>query len=178
MLAVAVSYLVQYGLTRTFKYPSLYEAQVPTPVASPANAEVYNKIVSRFLRERRVQVDDDIFHRHLKERLAAGTGIPLAYGQQRLSTISLDPGTPVAGKEVREVAVPGVVIVGILRGEKEIVPDAGTVLLVGDELLVAAMHDAANDFKANVAAPRDQSSAGEVSPSISAGEASPSPASA
>ena len=165
MLAVAVSYLVQFGLTRTFKYPSLYEAQVPTPASSPANAEIYNEIVSRFLRERRVQLDDEIFHRQLKETLAAGSGIPLAYGLQRLYTISLDPGTPAAGKQVRQVAMPGLVIVGILRGEKEIVPDAGTVLLVGDDLLVAAVHDTAKDFKASVAAPRDQAKAEGVTPS-------------
>ena len=165
MLAVAVSYLVQFGLTRTFKYPSLYEAQVPTPASSPANAEVYSEIVSRFLRERRVQLDDEIFHRQLKETLAAGSGIPLAYGLQRLYTISLDPGTPAAGKQVRQVAMPGLVIVGILRGEKEIVPDAGTVLLVGDDLLVAAVHDTAKEFKARVAAPRDQAKAEGVTPS-------------
>jgi chloride channel protein, CIC family len=154
MLAVAVSYLVQYGLTRTFKYPSLYEAQVPTPSASPANTEVYSEIVSRFLRERRVRLDREIVHRHLKDTLATGVGVPLAYGQEHLFTIRLEPGTPAAGKQVREIALPGLVIVGVLRGEKEIVPGADTVLLVGDELLVATTQDVVKLFKERVAPPR------------------------
>nr|MDA8108180.1 chloride channel protein [Betaproteobacteria bacterium] len=160
MLAVAISFLVQYSLTRTFKYPSLYEAQVPTPAASPANSEVYNEIVSRFLRERRVRLDDEILHRHLKETLAAGAGIPLAYGQEKLYTIRLEPGTPVAGRQVRQTALPGVVIVGVLRGEKEIVPGADTVLLVGDELLVAATQETVARFKQRVAARRMQDTDG------------------
>jgi CIC family chloride channel protein len=153
MLAVAVSYLVQYGLTRKFKYPSLYEAQVPTPSASPANAEIYSEIVSRFLRERRVTLDHETAHRHLKETLAKGAGVPLAYGKEHLYTIRLEPGTPVAGKQVRAVAMPGVIIVGVLRGEKEIVPGADTELIVGDELLVATTKDDVKLFKQRVAAP-------------------------
>jgi len=166
MLAVAVSYLVQFALTRTFKYPSLYEAQVPTPASSPANAEIYNEIVSRFLRERRVQLDDDILHLHLKDMLATGAGVPLAYGQEHLYTIRLDPGTPAAGKQVREIAMPGVVIVGVLRGEKEIVPDASTVLLVGDDLLVATTRDSVKQFEAHVAAPHEQSQAVDASATV------------
>jgi CIC family chloride channel protein len=159
MLAVAVSFLVQYGLTRKLKYPSLYEAQVPTPAASPANAEIYNEIVARFLRERRVRIDDEILHRHLKDALAAGNGVPLARGLEHLYTVRLEPGTPAAGKQVRQTALPGVVIVGVLRGEKEIVPGADTVLLVGDELLVASTREAVKQFKERVAAPSAQAPA-------------------
>ncbi|MEJ2686809.1 MAG: chloride channel protein, partial [Gammaproteobacteria bacterium] len=153
MLAVAVSYLVQVSLTRTFKYPTLYEAQVPTPAASPANLEMYSEIVSSFLREKRVRIDRGTLHRHLESTLASGEGIPLAHGQEHIYRIALGPGTPAAGQQVRHVAVPGVVIVGVLRGEKEIVPGADTVLLVGDELLVAAMPSSLEDFKERIGSP-------------------------
>ncbi|MGA7800830.1 MAG: chloride channel protein [Gammaproteobacteria bacterium] len=154
MLAVAVSYLVQVGLTRTFKYPTLYEAQVPTPAASPANLEMYTEIVSSFLREKRVSLDRSTLHRHLESTLASGEGIPLAHGGiEHLYSIALDPGTPAAGQQVRHVACPGVVVVGVLRGEKEIVPGADTVLLVGDELLIAATPPSLEEFKQRVASP-------------------------
>ena len=153
MLAVAVSYLVQVGLTRTFKYPSLYEAQVPTPAASPANVEMFSEIAARFLRQNRVRLDRSTLHQHVRKTLVAGEGIPLAFGYEHIYSMLLGAGSPAAGQQVRQVAQPGVVIVGVMRGEKEIVPDADTVLLVGDELLVAATPSAAEDFKRSIGSP-------------------------
>ncbi len=151
MLAVAVSYLVQVGLTRTFKYPTLYEAQVPSPAASPANAEMFSQIVADFLQENRL--DGGTLHHHLSMALANGDGIPLARGHELLYRVALDSGTPAAGQQVRHVACPDVVIVGVLRGEKELVPAADTVLLVGDELLIAGTPSAVKDFKERVGPP-------------------------
>ncbi len=151
MLAVAVSYLVQVGLTRTFKYPTLYEAQVPSPAASPANAEMFSEIVTDFLQEHRL--DRGTLHHHLALALANGEGIPLARGHELLYRITLDPGTPAAGQQVRQVACPDVVIVAVLRGEKEIIPAADTVLLVGDELLIAGTPSSADDFKERIGPP-------------------------
>jgi CIC family chloride channel protein len=153
MLAVAISYLVQVGLTRTFKYPSLYEAQYATPASSPANIELYSEIVSSFLRQHRVHLDRNTLHSHLRRSLTRGEAVPLTPGQEHLYSIVLEPGTPAAGYQVRQVACPGVVIVGVLRGEKEIVPDAATVLLVGDELLVAATPSSVEDFKRRTKSP-------------------------
>jgi len=153
MLAVAVSYLVQVGLTRTFRYPTLYEAQVPTPEASPANAELYAEIVADFLRQNRVRLDQDTLHRHLEATLAYGEGIRLTHGHEHLYSIVLEAGTPVAGQQVRQVALAGVVIVAVMRGETEIVPDADTVLLVGDELLIAATPTSLEEFKRKVGSP-------------------------
>jgi CIC family chloride channel protein len=149
MLAVAVSYLVQVGLTRTYKYPTLYEAQVPMPADSPANTDMFSQIVANYLQQNR----GGTLRQHLTQALAKGTGVPLARGHELLYRVTLEPGTPAAGEQVRAVALPNVVIVAILRGEKEIVPGAGTVLLVGDELLIAATPASVEDFKAHIRPP-------------------------
>jgi CIC family chloride channel protein len=153
MLAVAVSYLVQMGLTRNLKYPTLYEAQEPIPADSPANTEMFSEIIADFLRQNRMQLDGRTISQHLALALAEGDGIPLGRGHELLYRMTLESGTAAAGQQVREVACSDVVIVGVLRGEKEIVPGADTVLQVGDSLLIAATPEAMADFKQRLAPP-------------------------
>ena len=151
MLAVAVSYLVQMGLTRNLKYPTLYEAQEPIPADSPANTEMFSEIIADFLRQNRMQLDGRTISQHLALALADGAGVPLGHGHELLYRITLDPGTSAAGQEVRQVACADAIIVAVLRGEKEIVPGAATVLQVGDELLIAATPEAMADFRKGIA---------------------------
>lgn len=153
MLAVAVSFLVQYGLTRRLRYPTLYEAQVRSPMESPANSATYSRLVTEFLKEQHMRLDTKLLHSQLDTVLASGEGIPLLGGREHLYSISLRAGTPVAGREVRALGCQDVVIVGLLRGEKHIVPDGDTPLLVGDQLLVAGTADAIETFRHTIAAP-------------------------
>lgn len=153
MLAVAVSYLVQMALTRNAKYPTLYEAQETIPAASPANTEMFSEILSDFLRQNRMQLDGGTINRHLTMALAEGEGIPLGRGHEQLYRITLNPGTAAAGLQVRQVACADMVIVGVLRGEKEIVPGADTVLQVGDDLLIAATPTSLEQFQQRIASP-------------------------
>jgi CIC family chloride channel protein len=153
MLAVSLSYVVQVGLTRNAKYPTLYEAQEPIPATSPANTEMFSEIIADYLRQNRMRLDDTVVGRHLAMNLADGQGVPLARGGELLYRITLEPGTPAAGEEVRHVARPEVVIVAVLRGEVDIVPGADTVLQVGDELLVAATPDSVEKFRKSIAPP-------------------------
>lgn len=153
MLAVAVSYLVQMALTRNAKYPTLYEAQETIPAASPANTEMFSEILADFLRQNRMQLDGGTINRHLTMALAEGEGIPLGRGHEQLYRITLNPGTAAAGLQVRQVACADMVIVGVLRGEKEIVPSADTVLQVGDDLLIAATPTSLEQFQQRIASP-------------------------
>lgn len=153
MLAVSLSYVVQVGLTRNAKYPTLYEAQEPIPATSPANVEMFTEIIADYLRQNRMRLDDTVIGRHLAMNLADGQGVPLARGGELLYRVTLESGTPAAGQEVRHVARPEVVIVAVLRGEEDIVPGADTVLQVGDELLVAATPDSVEGFRKSVAPP-------------------------
>jgi chloride channel protein, CIC family len=153
MLAVAVSYLVQMALTRNVKYPTLYEAQETIPAASPANTEMFSEILADFLRQNRMQLDGGTINRHLTMALAEGEGIPLGRGHEQLYRITLNPGTAAAGLQVRQVACADMVIVGVLRGEKEIVPSADTILQVGDDLLIAATPTSLEQFQQRIASP-------------------------
>lgn len=151
MLAVTVSYLVQSFLTRNARYPTLYEAQVRGPVDSPANLDTYRRIVADFLRERRVKVDMKVLDKHLDNALEGREGIPLLGGREHLISLPLRAGTPVAGQEVRALGVRDILIAGVLRGERHLVPTGDTRLQVGDQLLVAGTRAALEQFREQVA---------------------------
>ncbi|HKB59866.1 MAG TPA: chloride channel protein [Gallionellaceae bacterium] len=153
MLAVAISYLVQSTLTRNAKYPTLYEAQEATPATSPANVEMFSEIIADYLRHNRMRLDDTTLTHHLGLSLAEGHGVPLARGHELLYRVTLEPGTPAAGKQVRQMACENAVVVAVLRGSLEMVPGAATVLEVGDDLLLAATPEALAEFRRRIAPP-------------------------
>ncbi len=152
MLAVAVSYLVQSFLTRNARYPSLYEAQVRGRVDSPANLETYRTIVIDFLKGRRVKVDINLLDKHLDDALMSSKGIPLLGGREYLINLTLHAGTPIAGQEVRALGCRDILITGLVRGEKHLVPAGDTRLQVGDQLLVAGTSEAITKFREQIAA--------------------------
>jgi len=140
MIAVAVSFLVQMALTRHARYPSLYEAQVPTPAASPVYREEYYRFAAELLRKKEVRLDRDILHSEMVEALERGEGIALRNREEHLYNLKLAAGSPVAGKQIRTLCLDclHVLIIGIIRGEHEFVPDGGTVLQIGDGLIIAS----------------------------------------
>lgn len=156
MVAVALAFVVQFTLTRRAKYPTLYEAQVSTPAESPVYREAYYQTAATLLRRQQVTLDRDILTNELQSALERGEGIPLSRRKEHLYSVSLLPGTPVAGREVRSLGLGemGVLIVGLIRGEGEIVPHGGTKLQVGDGLLVAAAGDSIEKFRAMIAPPK------------------------
>ena len=149
MVAVALAFVVQFTLTRRAKYPTLYEAQVPTPAESPVYRDAYYQTAAELLRRQQVSLDRDILTSELQFALERGEGVTLSRRKEQLYSFSLPPGTPVAGQEVRSLGLGemGVLIVGIIRGEGEIVPHGGTKLQVGDGLLVAATGDSVEKFR-------------------------------
>ncbi|TAN08662.1 MAG: chloride channel protein [Rhodanobacteraceae bacterium] len=155
MIAVALAFIVQLALTRHAKYPTIYEAQVPTPAESPAHRRAYYEAAVGLLRRQEVRLDRDILSRELHGALARGEGIPLTGRSEQLYRLALAPGSPVVGREVRSLglAAMGVVIVGLIRGEGDVVPGGGTRLQVGDQLLVAAGSDGIGKFRSLITAP-------------------------
>ena len=140
MIAVAIAFVVQFRLTRHVRYPSLYEAQVLTPADSPVYRDMFYETAADLLRRQQVHLDRDILNSELQAALDLGEGVALRRRKERLYSLNLAAGTPVAGKEVRSLGLADmdVLIVGIIRGESEIVPHGDTKLQVGDSLLVAA----------------------------------------
>ncbi len=142
MIAVAVSFLVQMALTRHARYPSLYEAQVPTPAASPVYREEYYRFAAELLRKKEFKLDRDILHSEMVEALECecGEGVALRNREENLYNLRLAAGSPVAGKQIRTLGLDQLhaLIIGIIRGEHEFVPDGGTILQVGDGLIIAS----------------------------------------
>lgn len=155
MLAVALAFVVQTALTRHAKYPTIYEAQVPTPAQSPVYREEYYQTAADLLRHHEVQLDDDILDTELHNALQRGRGIPLTGSKEQLYSLSIRPGSPVVGREVRGLGLTEmrVVIVGLVRGESTIVPDGSTKMEVRDGLLVAARPDGIKKFGELIAPP-------------------------
>ena len=147
MLAVALSYLVQFSLTRHARYPTLYEAQVVAPTDSPVHRELYYKAAADLLRRREVKLDEDILASQLADQASAESGIPFGGTRERLFRARLEAGSPLAGAEIRSLGIQDFLIITILRSDHQIVPGGGTVLQVGDELVVAAVPDAMRAFR-------------------------------
>ena len=149
MLAVAIAFVVQLMLTRHAKYPTIYEAQVPSPAESPVYHEAYYETAAKLLRRQEVRLDHDILSSELHGALMRGEGVPIARRKEQLYSLSVPPGSLAAGREVRSLGLADlhVLIVGIIRGESEIVPDGGTKLQVGDGLLVVAEGEAIEGFR-------------------------------
>lgn len=65
--------------------------------------------------------------------------------------IPVELGSIVAGKIISEIHWPqGTLIVGIRRGEKEIVPNGGTKILPGDYLIIMSSEQTYEDFATNI----------------------------
>ncbi len=157
MIAVALAFIVQTALTRHAKYPTIYEAQIPTPAQSPVHRKAYYEATADMLRRQEVQLDSDILSSELHGALARGEGIPLTRCSEQLYSLALAPGSPVIGSEVRSLGLADmrVLIVGLIRGESDIVPHGGTRLQAGDQLLVAAGSEGMAKFRTLAAPPSD-----------------------
>ncbi|MGH8127944.1 MAG: chloride channel protein, partial [Gammaproteobacteria bacterium] len=153
MLAVALAFIVQFTLTRHAKHPTIYEAQVSTPADSPVYRDLYYQTAADLLRRQQVSLDRDILNSELQFALDRGEGVALRRRKEQLYSMNLAVGTAVAGKEVRSLGLADmdVLIVGLIRGESEIVPHGGTKLQVGDGLLVAASSDSIEQFRILIA---------------------------
>ena len=157
MLAVAISFMVQFYLTRHAKYPTLYEAQVPTPAESPVHRGEFYQAAAELLRREQVTLDRDILSAELQHALERGEGVPLSRRKEHLYSVEVPPGSQVAGREVRSLGLDEmqVLIVGLIRGEGELVPHGGTKLEVSDGLLVAASPDSIGSFRTLIASAKN-----------------------
>ncbi|MDE2344913.1 MAG: chloride channel protein [Gammaproteobacteria bacterium] len=147
MLAVALSYLVQFSLTRHAKYPTLYEAQVVAPTDSPVHRGLYYQVATDLLRRGQMHLDQDILASELAGQSNSDNGIPLGNTSKNLFRMRLVAGTPLAGAEIRSIGIPDLLILTILRSDHQIAPSAATTLQVGDELVIASDPKAMATFR-------------------------------
>ncbi|MEO8123929.1 MAG: chloride channel protein, partial [Burkholderiales bacterium] len=156
MVAVAIAFLVQLLLSRNAKYPTIYECQAPTPADSPVYREVFYQAAADLLRRQSVHLDRDILSSELQAALDRGEGVALRRRQEQLYSLVVPTGSPVSGKEVRSLGLAdmGALIVGVIRGEGDIIPNGSTRLQVQDGLLVAATDDSIGAFRAMLQPPQ------------------------
>lgn len=156
MLAVALAFIVQLTLTRHAKYPTIFEAQTLTPADSPVYRDLYYQTAAGLLRQQHVHLDEDLLSSELQSALDRGEGVSLRHSSERLYTLEIPAGSPVAGREIRSLGLAdiGALIIGVIRGESDIVPNGGTKLQVGDGLLVATSKGSMDQFRALIAPPQ------------------------
>lgn len=155
-LAVTLSYMVEAALSRRFKYDSLYEAQVPSPVYSPAHHAEHLQAAFRLLREHRAAPLKQVEHLDLRALLESGVPVELRDGKQ-LSIANLAEQSDLVGRQVTtdvlEDGATDVDLTAVLREGYTILPGTGARLRAGDTLLVLATPDArervARHFAAN-----------------------------
>jgi CIC family chloride channel protein len=140
-LAIMLSYLIQSALSARLKYPSLYEAQVPFRLDSPAHYAENLEAILKLLNERKVSLPATVTHLHVRTLLASGVPVDLPGDRQMVIGI-LRADSRYAGKPIETYfnlnQEDEVEIVAVFRQGRTIVPQTGLVLRAGDRLLAIA----------------------------------------
>jgi CIC family chloride channel protein len=141
-LAVMVSYLVQTNLSRSLRYRSLYEAQVPTRADSPAHHAEQVEAALRLLSEHRISVPATFCHVDLRALLTSGVPVDVAEGK-RLILVALDSKSPLVGRTIQaafqDADEEKLELLGVFRGGDLHRPRPELELLAGDQLLMVAL---------------------------------------
>ncbi len=143
MVAVVPAVLLQQALTRKAKYPSLYEAQVPSPADSPVHHDEYYRTTLSLLRQHRFHLADDVMMQEVAERLSSGQAVPLPGTSQSLYNVRVSPRSAAARKAIRDLPLPhDTIIISILRHRSMVAVHGDTVLEPDDRVVVAAVAEA------------------------------------
>ena len=148
MVAVVPAVLLQQALTSRAKYPSLYEAQVPSPADSPVHHEEYYRTTLSLLRQHRFHLADNVMMQEVAERLSSGHSVPLPGTTQSLYNVRISPKAAAARKAIRDIPLPDdTIIVSILRDRSMVAVHGDTKLEPGDRIVVAAADKAKEQIR-------------------------------
>lgn len=142
-LAVTLAYLVQSWITARLSvmYPSLYEAQVPGRIDSPAHRMEHIQSALKMLGRDQVEGPQGLSSVNLFDLLESGVPLEIESGK-RLFAAVLSKESPAVGRSIAQGEFasvgnsPG--ILSILRQGKVFSPRPDSVLAAGDHLLIAA----------------------------------------
>jgi CIC family chloride channel protein len=144
-LAVLLSYIVQYNLSRFVKYPSLYEAQVVARPDSPAHQAEQVQTAIRLLDHGGIAWPTEVTHLHLASLLQAGLALDLPDGSQLTAGVLL-PESPWTGRQVQSRPASELLdhsrLLAILRGNTVLLPRPDVVLQSADRILILTEQDA------------------------------------
>ena len=140
-LSVLLSYLIQSILSKRLKYRSLYEAQVPIRLDSPAHYIEHLEAVLQLLSEQHFSVPSTITHLDLRQLIASGIPVDLPGNKQMIIGI-LRADSSYVGKPIREYFSQNkrdeVEIVTIFRKGNTLLPHDDLELMAEDRLLAIA----------------------------------------
>ncbi len=139
MLANISSFIVQRSLTHGRRYPTLYEAQVPSREDSPAYRGVFVRRALEMIEGGTVEAAGLTLPR-LVSLMQFGHPIRVADGEGMLVAVRVAEASALDGKTVLEAfgALPGTIAVAILHGEQMTVPGGATRLSAGDQIIAMA----------------------------------------
>ena len=143
MLANILAFLVQTTLTAGWRYPTLYESQVPAREDSPVHRGVFVRRALDLLEGGEIDRSEVTMPR-LLGLLRLGNPIPMGHrggGGGMLVRLEIAPGSRLDGQTVASGMGhldQGATAVAVLRGEEMLVPRGPTVLAAGDQLIAVA----------------------------------------
>lgn len=140
-LSVVLSYMTQVTLSRSLKYKSLYEAQVPGRADSPAHRREHMASALRLLGERPGSLPPVVGDAKLQGLLASGIPVTLPDGRQLLMGV-IRPESPLVGMKISGSLPPDldgeVKILAAFREGRTYLPYSNFALEGGDQMLVVA----------------------------------------
>ncbi len=139
MLANISSFIVQRSLTQGRRYPTLYEAQVPTREDSPAHRGVFVRRALEMIDGGNLDTTELTLPR-LVSLLKFGHSIPVTEKAGMLVAVRVAEESALGGKTVAETFGPlqGTIAVAILHGSDMTVPSGATLLSAGDQIIAMA----------------------------------------
>ncbi len=144
-LAVMISYLLQTWVSRSLKYYSLYEGQVPARTDSPAHYMEQIDIALRLLNSGNIRLMDKFGNVDLLRLIRSGARFAFP-GDKELHTGVLRKDSPIAGKTIGalydERPQHDFEAIAVLRGEQVLLVRRNTVLQAGDRLILIASSEA------------------------------------
>ena len=138
-LSVVISYLIHSGLTAPMKYKTLYEAQVPRMLDSPAHQGEILRVAMDFLKKKEPSLHAGAIHQDLLHQLASQIPIDLPISGRQLIIGTLKSESPCIGTFLKDRCLPedaDLDIIAILRNGDIVIPQLDTILQRGDHLLM------------------------------------------
>jgi CIC family chloride channel protein len=140
-LSVMMSYLIQTGISESFKYRTLYEAQVRGRADSPAHHVEQLECAVHLLDTCKISMPQTCTHLDLRALLASGIPVDLPDGKKLVIGI-LKPKSPFVGRKVKEILTEresdDLQIVAVFRQGHTLLPHAAIVLQPEDRLMAIA----------------------------------------
>ena len=139
LLAVLLSFLIEGLITQKARYPSLYEAQVPSRGDSLAHHPRFLHTAIKLLKSGAANFPPDSSPLEVQDLLRLGIPIPLGVKSKTIYQGSIRPHATCVGKPIKKCwfSPYQAQILAIIRSDVALIPGPETVLSLHDMVIVA-----------------------------------------